>query len=67
MQAKKTRWTHYQIAYHFVWIPKYRTYYVGTAGQVTTEIVRKYYGEPREIGMLSSQSPEGDGNSRMSL
>lgn len=20
----KTRWTHYQIAYHFVWIPKYR-------------------------------------------
>jgi putative transposase len=24
MQAGKTRWTHYQIAYHFVWIPKYR-------------------------------------------
>ena len=114
MQARKTRWTHYQIAYHFVWIPKYRrkilvhecaekndltilaletdqdhvhvfvsaapryspaqianllkgytsrflrqrfpflkkkcgkdqlwtqAYYVGTAGQVTTEIVRKY-------------------------
>ena len=24
MQAGKTRWTHYQIAYHLVWIPKYR-------------------------------------------
>ncbi|AWP25028.1 IS200/IS605 family transposase [Acidiferrobacter sp. SPIII_3] len=24
MQAGKTRWTHYQIAYHCVWIPKYR-------------------------------------------
>ncbi|WP_366145714.1 IS200/IS605 family transposase [Acidiferrobacter sp.] len=24
LQAGKTRWTHYQIAYHFVWIPKYR-------------------------------------------
>lgn len=24
IQAAKTRWSHYQIAYHFVWIPKYR-------------------------------------------
>jgi len=24
MQSGKTRWTHYQIAYHLVWIPKYR-------------------------------------------
>ena len=24
MQAGKTRWIHYSIAYHFVWIPKYR-------------------------------------------
>lgn len=24
MQSGKTRWTHYNIAYHFVWIPKYR-------------------------------------------
>ncbi|MDD2676691.1 MAG: IS200/IS605 family transposase [Methylacidiphilaceae bacterium] len=24
LQAGKTRWTHYRIAYHFVWIPKYR-------------------------------------------
>lgn len=24
LQANKTRWSHYQIAYHFVWIPKYR-------------------------------------------
>lgn len=24
LQHGKTRWSHYQIAYHFVWIPKYR-------------------------------------------
>ncbi len=24
LQTGKTRWTHYQIAYHLVWIPKYR-------------------------------------------
>jgi len=24
MQTGKTRWTLYNIAYHFVWIPKYR-------------------------------------------
>ncbi len=24
LQQGKTRWSHYQIAYHFVWIPKYR-------------------------------------------
>ena len=24
MQPGKTRWTHYNIAYHLVWIPKYR-------------------------------------------
>lgn len=24
LQQRKTRWTHYQTGYHFVWIPKYR-------------------------------------------
>ena len=24
LQQGKTRWSHYQIGYHFVWIPKYR-------------------------------------------
>lgn len=24
LQEGKTRWTHYQTGYHFVWIPKYR-------------------------------------------
>lgn len=24
LQMGKTRWCHYQTAYHFVWIPKYR-------------------------------------------
>jgi putative transposase len=34
----KTRWTHYQIAYHFVWIPKYRRKVL--AGAVETELKR---------------------------
>ena len=24
MQIRKTRWSHYNLNYHFVWIPKYR-------------------------------------------
>ena len=24
MQVRKTRWSHYNLNYHFVWIPKYR-------------------------------------------
>ncbi|HBT99959.1 MAG TPA: IS200/IS605 family transposase, partial [Thermotoga naphthophila] len=24
MHIKKTRWSHYNLNYHFVWIPKYR-------------------------------------------
>ena len=24
LKHSKTRWTHYQLGYHFVWIPKYR-------------------------------------------
>ncbi|HAA81994.1 MAG TPA: IS200/IS605 family transposase, partial [Thermotoga naphthophila] len=24
MHIKKTRWSHYNLNYHFAWIPKYR-------------------------------------------
>lgn len=34
LQRRKTRWSHYQIAYHFVWIPKYRR-------KILTDEVRK--------------------------
>jgi len=38
MQAGKTRWTHYQIAYHLVWIPKYRRKIL--TGEVAAECKR---------------------------
>ena len=53
-QEGKTRYTHYSIAYHLVWISKYRrkilvgkdllwtsAYYVGTAGAVSAEVIRR--------------------------
>ncbi len=47
-QVGKTRYTHYSIAYHLVWIPKYRRKIlvgVGTAGAVSAEVIRKYITE----------------------
>ncbi len=42
MQAGKTRWTHYQIAYHFVWIPKYRRkILVGSVEQETKRLIHE--------------------------
>lgn len=41
LQSSETRWSHYHIAYHFVWIPKYRrrilTGDVETATKATIE------------------------------
>jgi putative transposase len=37
MQEGKTRWTHYSIAYHFVWIPKYRRKILTGAVQKATK------------------------------
>lgn len=40
MQDGKTRWTHYSIAYHFVWIPKYRRKILtGDVQQATKEVL----------------------------
>lgn len=40
LQVGKTRWNHYQIAYHFVWIPKYRRrILVGDVQKATKEAV----------------------------
>lgn len=41
LQVGKTRWTHYQIAYHFVWIPKYRRrILLGDVQKVTKEAIQ---------------------------
>ena len=37
LQTGKTRWSHYQIAYHFVWIPKYRRRILTGAVEVATK------------------------------
>lgn len=40
MQAGKTRWTHYSIAYHLVWIPKYRRKVLtGEVQKATKELI----------------------------
>jgi putative transposase len=40
MQEGKTRWTHYSIAYHCVWIPKYRRKILtGDVQKVTKELL----------------------------
>jgi len=38
LQAGKTRYTHYSIAYHFVWLPKYRRRVL--TGEVQVEVKR---------------------------
>lgn len=37
LQSGKTRWSHYQIAYHFVWLPKYRRRILTGEVQVATK------------------------------
>jgi len=40
MQEGKTRWTQYSIAYHFVWIPKYRRKILtGEVQKATKELI----------------------------
>src|SRR5262245_5377083 len=42
MQEGKTRWTRYQIAYHLVWIPKYRRkILVGGIEHETKRLIRE--------------------------
>jgi putative transposase len=42
MQDGKTRWSHYSIAYHFVWIPKYRRkILIGAVEAATKSLLRE--------------------------
>lgn len=40
LQSDRTRWSHYHIAYHFVWIPKYRRrILIGDVQKATKEAI----------------------------
>jgi len=53
MKTKKTRYTHYNINYHFVWIPKYRRkILVGPVAEELERLIRKVCDE-REVEVLS--------------
>jgi len=53
MKTKKTRYAHYNINYHFVWIPKYRCkILVGPVAEELERLIRKVCDE-REVEVLS--------------
>ncbi|MGH2331143.1 IS200/IS605 family transposase [Thermoanaerobacter mathranii] len=53
MKTKKTRYAHYNINYHFVWIPKYRRkILVGPVAEELERLIRKVCDE-REVEVLS--------------
>ncbi len=53
MKTKKTRYAHYNINYHFVWIPKYRRkILVGPVADELERLIRKICDE-REVEVLS--------------
>lgn len=53
MKTKTTRYAHYNIKYHFVWIPKYRRKVL--TGEVAEELERLLYKicKEREVEILS--------------
>lgn len=54
MKTKKTRYAHYNINYHFVWIPKYRRkILVGPIAEELERLIRKVCSE-REVRYLVS-------------
>lgn len=53
MKTKKTTYAHYNINYHFVWIPKYRRkILVGPVAEELERLIRKVCDE-REVEVLS--------------
>lgn len=53
MQLKKTRWSTYNINYHFVWIPKYRRKILTNEIKQELEKILKDISEKHEIEILS--------------
>lgn len=58
MQTGKTRWTHYSIAYHLVWIPKYRRKVLtGEVQKATKELIAECC-ERHDITLLALETDQ---------
>jgi len=58
MQTGKTRWTLYNIAYHFVWIPKYRRRILTGEVQAETKQLITECCERHGITLLAMETDE---------
>jgi len=58
MQSGKTRWTHYSIAYHLVWIPKYRRKVLTGEVQVETRRLIAECCERNGLTLLAVETDE---------
>jgi hypothetical protein len=58
MQTGRTRWTHYNIAYHFVWIPKYRRRILTGEVQAETKRLIAECCERHGITLLARETDE---------
>ncbi len=58
LQVGKTRYTHYSIAYHLVWIPKYRRRILTGAVQKETKRLREECCERQGLTLLTLETDE---------
>jgi putative transposase len=58
MQAGKTRWAHYNIAYHLVWIPKYRRKILTTEVKKATKELIAACCERHELTLLALETDQ---------
>ena len=58
LQVGKTRYTHYSIAYHLVWIPKYRRRILTGEGQKETKRLIAECSEQQGLTLLALETDE---------
>jgi putative transposase len=58
LPSGKTRWSHYQIAYHFVWIPKYRRRILTGEVQVAAKAAIRACCEQHGFRLLALETDE---------
>jgi len=58
MQEGKTRWAHYSLAYHLVWIPKYRRKVLTGAVQKTTKELIAECCERHDLTLLALETDQ---------
>ena len=58
MQVGKTRWAHYSIAYHLVWIPKYRRKVLTTEVEKATKELIAECCERHELTLLALETDQ---------